>query len=101
MPSETPLGSGRFPASPGVAAFRRYPRTERTHAHNPEGVSDRSTHALVRAAVASSSVMHMPSGTPLGSGAFSRVTGGSGEAPQPPAILGNRFAIEHGRRRDA
>jgi hypothetical protein len=42
---------------------------------------------------ATSNAVPVPTATPLGSGAFGRVTGGRGEAPQPPAVNGNRFAI--------
>ena len=41
----------------------------------------------------SSNAAGVPSGTPLGSGSFGRVTGGRSETPQSPAVDGNRFAI--------
>jgi hypothetical protein len=43
--------------------------------------------------IATSNVRPVPTTTPSGSWVFGRVTGGSGEAPQPPAVDENRFAI--------
>jgi hypothetical protein len=73
-------------------------RTVRSAAATPKAFPWDQPNAFACNVDASPDVMHIPTATPSGSGAFGRVSGGRGETPQPPALNGNRFAIGAVRR---
>ena len=87
---------GVFVESRGCRRFADTPGQDDQRGPTPKAFPRDRSDAVACNVVAASDIVHVPTATPSGSGALVAVTGGCGETPQPPAVNGNRFAIEVG-----
>jgi hypothetical protein len=90
---------GVFVESRGCRRFADTPGQDDQRGPTPKAFPRDQPGAIACNVVAASDVMPVPTATPPGSWSFRRVTGGGDETSQPPALDGNRFAIDDGVRR--